>query len=196
LRSIVNAEEFQDKKFNSDDIDNELVELGAELYNAYSRVPSDEIWTEISPVSLFKQIDFCWSSGLFASQEQALEVCNDVEQEFTDLEQQARSGIKNTTDGKPSGFKKNFNLYLSDIEIGNNCIFTQIGNNKMVYLAYNTFNKISTTNQPFGEEINNWLLNLIRKSTPISEVSEKQRYQFFKKLHRGLEEVRERIQRD
>ena len=66
----------------------------------------------------------------------------------------------------------------------------------MVYLAYNTFNKISTTNQPFGEEINNWLLNLIRKSTPISEVSEKQRYQFFKKLHKGLEEVRERIQRD
>ena len=196
LRSIVNAEEFQDKKFSDGDIDEELVSLGAELYDAYSRVPSDEIWTEISPVSLFKQVEFCWSSGLFESQEQALEVCNDVEEEFTDLEQQARSGIKNTTEGKPSGFKKNFNLYLSEIEIGNNCIFTRRGDNKMVYLAYNTFNKITTTNQPFGEEINIWLLNLMRKSTPISEVSEKHRYQFFKKLHKGLEDVREKIMRD
>jgi hypothetical protein len=193
LRSIVNIEDMQGKRFEEDAIDNELLYLGKELYDAYSRVPSEEIWTEITPVSLFKQVDFCWSSGLFVSQEQALAVCDDIQLEFTRLEEQAKSGIKITSSGQASGFKKNFRLYLSEIEIGNNCIYTEINGQKHAYLAFNTFNKISTANQPFCEEIERWLNNLITKSTPISEVSEKHRYRFFKKLHRGLEEVRTRI---
>jgi hypothetical protein len=196
LRSIVNAPEFQEKQFNEADIDEELIDLGYTLFNAYSKVFSEEIWTEITPVSLFKQIEFCWSSGLFLNKQQALEICNEVEQEFNELEQQAKSGIKVDSTGKPSGFKKNFNLYLSEIEIGNNCIYTEVAGNMTVYLAYNTFNKITTSNQQFCLEIQRWLTNLITKSTPISEVSEKHRYQFFKKLHKGIEEIRNRILQD
>jgi hypothetical protein len=196
LRSIVNTPELQEQQFNEDIIDDELIALGQNLYNAYSRVFSEEIWTEITPVSLFKQIEFCWSSGLFISKEQALEICDEVEQEFNQLEQQAKSGIKVDSDGKQVGFKKNFNLFLSEIEIGNNCIYTEVAGNMTVYLAYNTFNKITTTNQAFCSEIQQWLTNLITKSTPISEVSEKHRYQFFKKLHKGIEEIRNRIAAD
>jgi hypothetical protein len=94
------------------------------------------------------------------------------------------------------GFKKNFNLYWSEIEIGKNCIFTQINEQKNVYLTYNTFNKITTFNQGFCNDINQWLDNLISKSTPISEVSEKHRYQFFKKIYKELNEVRVRINSD
>jgi hypothetical protein len=196
LRSIVNAPEFQEKQFNEADIDDELIELGSKLYNAYSNVFSEEIWTDITPVSLFKQIDFCWSSGLFLNKQQALDICDEVEQEFNELEQQAKSGIKIDSAGKPSGFKKNFSLYLSEIEIGNNCIFTEVAGNMSVYLAYNTFNKITTSNQKFCLDILGWLTNLITKSNPISEVAEKQRYQFFKKLHKGVEEIRNRIIQD
>ena len=196
LRSIINVEELQQKKFDYSDIDDELVLLGRELSDEYSRVPSEEIWTEITPVSLFKQIDFCWSSGLFLSKEQAFEICDDLEKEFILLEQQAKTGIKVDSAGKPSGFKKNFFLYWSEIEIGNNCIYTQINEQKNVYLTYNTFNKITTFNQAFCNDINQWLDNLISKSTPISEVSEKHRYQFFKKIYKDLEEVRNRINSD
>jgi hypothetical protein len=196
LRSIVNLEEFQQKKFDYRDIDDELIILGRELSNEYSRVPCEEIWTEMTPVSLFKQIEFCWSSGLFLSREQALEICDEVEQEFILLEQQAKTGIKIDSKGNPSGFKKNFNLYWCEIEIGNNCIFTQINEQKNVYLTYNTFNKITTFNQDFCNDINQWLDNLISKSTPISEVSEKHRYQFFKKIYTELNEVRVRINSD
>jgi hypothetical protein len=193
LRSIVNAPELQNKQFDESYIDEELIYLGRSLYDAYSKINSEEIWTEITPVSLFKQIEFCWASGLFLSKEQALEVCAEVELELNQLEQQAKSGIKVDSAGVPTGFKKNFILYLSEIEIGNNCIYTEVGDNKTVYLAYNTFNKITTSNQSFCLDIQHWLTNLIMKSTPISEVSEKHRYQFFKKLHNGLEDIRDRI---
>ncbi len=196
LRSIVNVEALQQNKFDYGYIDDELIMLGRELLDEYSKVPSDEIWTEITPVSLFKQIDFCWSSGLFLSKEQALEICDEVEQQFILLEQQAKTGIKINSQGKPAGFKKNFNLYWCEIEIGNNCIYTEIGDQKNVYLTYNTFNKITTHNQPFCNDISQWLDILISKSTPISEVSEKHRYQFFKKISKELEAVRNRIIND
>lgn len=196
LRSIVNVEEFQDKVFREEDIDDELISLGKELYNVYTKVPSEEIWTELTPVSLFKQVEFCWSSGLFLNKAQALNVCDEIKQTFNRLEQQAKSGIKIDAAGKPSGFKKNYNLYVSEIEIGNNCIITQVGDHQSVYLTFNTFNKIVTANNAFSEEVYKWLNNLISKSTPISEVSEKHRYQFFKKLNKGLEEVRNRIEQD
>ncbi len=194
LRSIVNSEEFQEKKFNETDFDEELLSLGHELYNAYAHVPSEEIWTEITPVSLFKQIDFCWSSGLFLSKKHALEICDEVIQELNMLELQARTGIKLDSEGNATSVKKNFNLYLSEIEIGNNCIYTDIAGNMSVYLAYNTFNKITTANQAFCSEIERWLMNLITKSTPITEVSETHRYQFFRKMHRGLEDIRYKIE--
>ncbi len=193
LRSIVNTSEYQEKKFDEIVFDEELLSLGQSMYNEYSKVFSEEIWTEITPVSLFKQIEFCWSSGLFRSKEQAFEICDEVVQEFNILELQAKSGIKTDSAGKPTSLKKNFSLYLSDIEIGNNCIYTDIAGNMNVYLAYNTFNKITTSNQSFCLEIQRWLTNLITKSMPISEVSESHRYQFFKKLHKGIEDVRNKI---
>jgi hypothetical protein len=147
-------------------------------------------------VSLFKQVEFCWSSGLFPDKAQALKVCDEIKQTFDRLEQQAKSGIKIDAMGKAVGFKKNYTLYLSEIEIGNNCILTQVGDHQSVYLTFNTFNKIVTANNIFSEEVYKWLNNLTSKSTPISEVSEKHRYQFFKKLNKGLEEVRKRIELD
>jgi hypothetical protein len=42
------------------------------------------------------------------------------------LELQARTGIKLDSEGNATSVKKNFNLYLSEIEIGNNCIYTDI----------------------------------------------------------------------
>lgn len=196
LRSIVNVEELQHSTFHEEDIDIELISLGKELYNVYTRVPSEEIWTEVTPVSLYKQVEFCWSSGLFLNKTQALTVCDEIKQTFIRLEQQAKTGIKIDVLGNSSGFKKNYSLYLSEIEIGNNCILTQVGDHQSIYLTFNTFNKIVTANNFFSEEVYKWLNNLISKSTPISEVSEKHRYQFFKKLHKGLEEVRMRIEQD
>lgn len=196
LRSIVNAEEFQNQVFREAEIDDELIHLGKELYNVYTRVPSEEIWTELTPASLFKQVEFCWSSGLFFDKDQALIVCDEIKQTFNRIEQQARSGIKIDVSGQPAGFGKNYKLYLSEIEIGNNCILTQVGEHQSVYLTFNTFNKIVTANNIFSEEVCKWLNNLTSKSTPISEVSEKHRYQFFKKLNKGLEEVRKRIELD
>jgi len=87
----------------------------------------------------------------------------------------------------------NYKLYNSDVTIGNNCILVNMGEVKATYLSHHTFNAMITTNNSFCNETDSWLKNLIKKSTLISGVSEKQRYQFFKKISQNIEKLRAKI---
>ena len=77
--------------------------------------------------------------------------------------------------------------------IGNNCVLIRAGAGRHAYISHNTFNTMVTTNSNFCDETENWLKNLIRKSTPISGVSEKQRFRFFKMMNDKITRIQERI---
>jgi len=194
MKSVMNVPALQGVKFSSRLISDETLEAGRKLYDMYAKVPSIEIWTEVTPMSLFKQIEFFWESGLFETKEDVLAVCDDVKEVFRILEQSATQGCKFNSQGKQVGGANHYQLYCSDIEIGNNCILTDVNSVKTAYLAFNTFNKLSTRNRRFCEETDKWLKNLISKSNPLSGVSEKRRSQFFRKLNEGLEATRKKIE--
>ena len=89
-----------------------------------------------------------------------------------------------------------FKLYHSDIEIGNNTILVNTGQNKILYLTHNTMNKIVTVNRQFCDSTEKWIDNLKKKSNLISGVSEKQRYQFFNRIKAQLANMEKRIRED
>ena len=78
----------------------------------------------------------------------------------------------------------------------NNCVLVKLNELKVVYLSHQTFNTISTSNNKYSEETEVWLNNIMRKSNLISGISEKLRYQFFKKAFKVLEDLEERIRED
>ncbi|MBN2521291.1 MAG: hypothetical protein JXB17_12335, partial [Bacteroidales bacterium] len=180
-------------KFDPDVIDPEIINIAQKVFDQYAKIPSIEIWTEVSPVSLMRQIDFFWDSGMFADKKQALDICELIRQELVMIEKQAETGKKFQIDGSPATSENNFMFYWSEIEIGNNCIYVEIEDIKRVYLGYNTFNKLTTQNAYFSQEVENWIKNLIKKSNLLSKVSEKLRHQFFKKLSKNLEIIEARI---
>ena len=94
----------------------------------------------------------------------------------------------------PGHGSRNFTMYYSEIEIGNNCILVNVNNMSRVYLTYNTFNKISTANQKFCDETKTWINYLISKSNLISGVSEKQRLQFVNKMLEQFKDTRKKIE--
>jgi hypothetical protein len=53
---------------------------------------------------------------------------------------------------------------------------------------------MATTNAGFFEENDRWVRNIIRKSTLLSGVSEKQRMKFFKLLYDKIGQSRARIE--
>ncbi len=189
MKSVMNVQRFENEKFSIDLIDDETREVGEKIYDLYCQTNSVEIWTELTIFSILKQIEFYWESGNFKSQEDALLICNQLQQELACIQKQAELSTKITNENTRNNFENNFKLYLSDIELGNNCILVNMGSVKFVYLVHYTFNTLITSNNTFAEETDEWLNTLIKKSSLISGVSEKQRFQFFKKCNSELDKL-------
>jgi hypothetical protein len=156
-------------------------------------VPSTEIWTDLITYSLLRQVDYYWDSGEFASKDDALALCDEVEQEFEYLQDAAANSSKNPERKKLPGEPLNFQLYDCDIEIANNTILVINGDQKTKYLSTQTFNIILTSNTLFASETHRWLNTLIKKSTLISEVGGKQRSLFFREAFDKITQLRHKI---
>jgi len=186
MKAIVEEANIQSSKFKANIVNQDIKDLWKNAYNLYCNTPSAEIWTDKTITSLIKQIEFFWDSGIFESKELALTVCKQAIESIQLIEKQAGLGNKNINN--PESEKSKFYFYLSDIEIGNNCILTKQEDNFMAFLSFNTFNSLTTTNQKFAKEIKIWQDNLIKKATLVSGVAERHRYQFFKN---GIEKLNE-----
>lgn len=193
LKSVLNCQEYESKKFNKDYLDIEFTNLGENLFKYYAAIPSVEIWDEGTINSVLKQIEYYWWSGLFEDPNDANLICDELIAELSLVQRQAELSRKLIDENIPGGEPNNYSLYISEIEIGNNCILTSIANEKSAYLSHNTFNNISTVNKAFCDSTEKWFNNFIKKSTLISGVSEKQRYQFFSNAKQKVENLKKKI---
>lgn len=180
-------------KFDVDLIPTEMKDMGHEIFNAYLDTPSVEIWTETTYLSVIKQIEFFWESGKFTSSEDVLKILEELKLLLSDIQQQAEIGRKLFSDNVESGQKASYELYLSDIEIGNNCVLVDLGSTKSVYLGHMSFNTISTMNKKYSALTEEWLNNIIKKSNPVSMVSEKIRFQYFRTAFSVIDEFIARL---
>lgn len=179
-KAVLNSEFFQGKKFNSNIIPQEIIDINKKTYKAYSQINSIEIWTEETLISTLKQVEFFWESDLFEDTAQALLVTEEIRQMMDELKMNCENSYKNDPD-----LRGQFMLYNSEVMIGNNQILIEPGDAKMgerVFLGYNTFNSISTYNASFVKETRLWMENLTKKSLLLSGTAEKQRAKFFKKM--------------
>lgn len=195
-KSILNAKDFEDKKYDSSLVDDELIETATAIYDMYARVNSKEIWSDDTANSTLKQIEFYWEAGIFKTKEDALLICDKVTEMLDRIKRQAELNIKLGVDDKPTSTESNYALYHSDVMIGNNCVLVNTPGMKATYLSYHTFNTILTTNAAFCTETDLWLKNLIRKSNLISGVAEKQRYRYFKKIEDLMKKLRDKIENE
>lgn len=195
-KSILNSRGYEDKKFETAHIDKELLEIAADIYSLYSKISSIEIWSDDTANSTLKQIEFYWEAGAFKSKQDALLVCEELQTMLTRISKQAELNIKLDANNKPASSEKNFELYHSDVMIGNNCVMTNMGNLKGAYISYHTFNVMLTNNVTFCNETDLWLKNLIKKSNLISGVAEKQRYKYFKHINEMLKKLIEKIEKE
>ena len=193
LKSVSNFPGFREVKFSRKILKTEFIELGKEINEFYCKIPSTEIWTDLILNALLKQIDYYWDSGEFNSREDALELLEEVEKEFEYMQAAAAACAKNPNIKAPSGKTANFQVYLCEIEISNNCILIQDGPNKSAYLSTHTFNKMVTSNLVFTEETQRWMDSLLAKSTLISGIGEKQRSIFFRNAQDKINQLRQKI---
>jgi hypothetical protein len=190
LKTILADPDFVDKTFDIELIPSDLVQMAKDVAYYYNQTTSIEIWTEDTFNSTLKQVEYFWGSGFFKTKEDAISICNSIYYELAILQKMCTNSSK-LDNGKP-----NFTMYQSEVMVGNNSIVATIGQTKVSYVSYNTFNMMTTTNEKFVHEAEEWLKNLIKKSILISGVGEKQRNQFFRKLTQRLDKLKLEIEAD
>lgn len=190
MRSIMNVLDLEIQKYNPELINQEIFNVSAKIYELYSKVNSTEIWTDTTISSTLKQIGFYWESGIFNSKEEALEVCNSLRNEIIEIQKQAEICHKiSVTNQEDSDGNNNYRLYFSEIEITNNCVLVKLGNLKAVYLSHFSFYTMKTRNDIYCSKTEEWLNQLMKKTTLISGVAEKTRYQFFNRALKSIDEL-------
>jgi len=191
-KSILNYTSLMNVKYDSFQLTDEELAMCKSIQSNYSKVSSVEVWTEETCMSTIQQIRFYWDAGFFSHKNEAISVCDALQNIIQEIQLQAEVAMKKT------GHSFNgvaYNLYVSDLMIGNNCVAVQVNDRNSVFLGYHSFNFVRTQNKDFAHQNNLWIENLLRKSTLISGVAEKQRNQFFKSIQKQIDMLKEHIQK-
>lgn len=188
LKSLMNVTDFQYTNFESIVIPDEIITTAKEINHYYEKIDSTEIWTNETILSTLKQIKFYWDAGFFSQPETAFGILEDFEGIIRNIQKNADIGFKYSQNGTMS--KTKFQFFVSDVMIGTNSILAKTNAFSATYISYSTFNFMQTTNEQFNHQNENWLNNILSKSNLLSGVSEKQRNQFFKNIHKQIQEMR------
>jgi hypothetical protein len=79
-----------------------------------------------------------------------------------------------------------FQLYYNEVILGDNSVTAVLNNTKVVYMPHSVFNFMATTDVRFCDNAYKHIQNLMKKSTLISNVSERERARFFNYLRHRI----------
>ncbi len=186
-RSVLNVPEYQQRKFDWGVVPQKLIDIAHASYTEYLTIPSSEIWTSETVQTGLKQIQFYYDSGIISSNH-AIELLTEYRSMIEMIMKNAENSRKNISDKTDTYF-----MYNSEVVLGTNCIYVIMGETTYSYISFNSMNSLTTNNPQFCEETEHWVRNLEKKSTLISGVSEKQRYQFFSLMFKAIDSCLEKI---
>ncbi|MBC8173786.1 MAG: hypothetical protein H7X71_07765 [Chitinophagales bacterium] len=192
MKVILGVEELKGN-FSPADIDKDLISTAKKIHEGYMQIPSVEIWSDNILDTSLKQIEFYWESGYFNKKNDAIAILETFTTMIHDIETMAEKGTKlvNLEENKHFGA---YQLYQSDILLGNNTVMAFAGENRSAYISHQTFNMLICNEEAYCNETENWFKKIMSKSTLISGVSEKNRTKFFKKMHKQILDTTEKIQ--
>lgn len=189
-RSVLNIPDYQQAKFAYGIVPDSLVNIAHSSYQEYLTIPSIEVWTDETVFTGLKQIRFYLESGIL-TKEIAFELFAEYRLMIEMVQKNAESGRKNISDKTET-----YTLYNSDVVLGTNCIYAIMGEARYSYISFNSINSLTTSNPEFCDETEHWMRNLEKKSTLISGIGEKQRYQFFSQMYKNIDAFIEKVRND
>ena len=188
MKTYLQFPEFTNRKFKFSDYPDDFFLMDQKVLSLYLDLPSTEIWNFESMNIVLRQIEFCRYSQVFESDKDILRLYEAVENLWHHLERQAVLGYKfnhNDPEKKPRG---EFKMYFNEVHLGDNSMLVLLDNVKISFLVHTTVNYMMTRDVAFNENMYNYMQNLMKRSTLISQVGERESSRFFKI-------IRERIAR-
>ena len=181
---------YRELKFHVNHLEDEVLQIGEEITRLYVSIDTKEFTTEETLNSFLKQVLYYSEAGYFNSREDALILCDKLDELVDHQQAQAVLGFKFPHGKNPLGEPGNFRLYHNDLILADNTILVKAGNLCASYLTSNAINLMESRDRVFFDYNYAWGNNLLSKSVLISGTAEKERNRFFRILHDKIDKVR------
>ncbi len=171
VKFSINDERYDDFKVTSKKI--------IDLYNA---IPMTEIWNIESINSTLQQIGFYHQTGSFENKSEVKLLYNKVGELLDHIEREAELGVKFTKVQAPKPNAPEYRMFVNELVLGDNTFMVETTSKRITFLNHSVLYFVATHDQQFNDSMFRNLENLIKKSTHISSVGEKERHQFFNRM--------------
>lgn len=194
MKSILYYEDLKQEKFTTESLCYfKFKETCNKIIQVYNQIPTTEIWNEEGINVTLSQIDLYYQMGLIPSPELARILYSQLLDTVNHLEKMAESGLKFGMGKSPNSESAAYNMFVNEFVIGDNTFFAELENVRITYLNHSVMYFIGSMDPKFNDAMFKNLDNLIKKSTMISSVGEKERNRFFNKLRKKIEIKMENI---
>ncbi|HSB92093.1 MAG TPA: helix-turn-helix transcriptional regulator [Flavitalea sp.] len=178
-KSVLHDQQLARKAFSCADTTPEAADLITRIATAYMILPSQEIWNIECINSTLRQIDYYRNTYAFASESDLRRMLECLEQVVDHLEEEAELGYKFFPDDLKKVPRAPFKLFVNEFILGDNSMHVSMNGSAACFVNHSVMNYMGTRDPAFTAYTYNHMQNLMRKSTLISEVSEKERSRFF-----------------
>jgi len=192
MKSIMQHPDFIHQSFSIDCLPPKVEEAGRKIMELYNQIPSTEIWNTECVNSIILQIDYYKEVG-FIPIPIIEKIYSAVEETIDHLQLQAELGKKMFPEESPAHKPELFSFFYNRITLGDNTILVTTNSGSITYLNFEVLNYMVTSDTTFCGDTHNALQNLMRRSTMISQASEKQRSIFFNILRNKVRERKKNL---
>lgn len=190
MKSIIRDPGFADRDFDPGCLSPEIARLSRELANEYNKIPSIEIWNTESVNAAISQIEFYKDSGYFSRTKDIKIVYQALEETINHLKNEVEHGRKFMPDENYESRKNNFSFFYNRVILADTTIFAITNTTKTVFLNYDGLNYVMTRDKDFCDDYYADIQSQMKRSTLISQTSEKHRNIFFNII---LNKIKDRI---
>lgn len=193
LKTYFHFPEFEKKKFRFADHPDSLYVLERKTLDLYNQIPCVEVWNMESMNMFFRQIEFYRDGRVFESDDDVYILYEAIGKMWDHLEKQAALGYKFNYGDPEEKRLGEFKMYFNEVLMGDNNSLVVLDGIKMSYVSHSTINFMFTKDVAFNENMYKHIHNQMKRSTLISEVSEKERSRFFRIIREKIQHRKESL---
>lgn len=196
MKSVYNLETLNGKNYALQDVPQDMLDLAQKQWEVYSKLNTTEIWNDTTVLSLINQLEYYYEAGLLASREEALRIVEDFHAMMKVIYRQALSQQKVHAHNHQEHSSASYAMYYHEILLMDNHILAEFKDDLRYYFVpYAGLSYMHTTDQNMTKDVKAYLDQATKKSSLISNVSEKERNKFFIRIKNRIERLREKIER-
>ena len=182
MKSIIQHPDFTHLSFSPDMLPAHIEELGKEINRVYNTIPSTQIWNTECVNSFISQVEYYREAGYIKDEKYIDTLYDSLVQLIEHMRERADYGTKFLPGENGTSKKQNFNFFYNRVVLGDNTILVLLGKKKLLFLSYDVLNYMVTHDEMFCNNVHSKLEMLMKRSTLLSNASEKQRNIFFNLL--------------